>query len=234
MPSSLRLVRNSTSALRNPHARVPCSMQIRLASAGSKTGSNWHGRETEEHAVNRKDELDVQAKASQSGGRERASGDERQSQASTEKDSGNQNEQAKKDHPEAPGPVIGMNDERGQVDSTTQVVGMFANCWTDGTQEVRLICDMSVEEIAKNISHTQWALTVWISELCRKASVMIGVVLYHWLHNAWITGGLNLIESTSVRQFDSNSSSLNFQASSGETLCDISSPSHGFVLIGRL
>ena len=25
------------------------------------------------------------------------------------------NEQAKKDHPEAPGPVIGMNDERGGV-----------------------------------------------------------------------------------------------------------------------
>lgn len=108
MSSSLRLVRNH-------HTRTPSLTQIRLASAGSHTGSKWHGRETEEHAVNRKDELDVQASASQSGGRERASGDERQSQASTEKDSGNQNEQAKKDHPEAPSPVIGMNDERGQM-----------------------------------------------------------------------------------------------------------------------
>ena len=32
-----------------------------------------------------------------------------------EKDAGNQNEQAKKDYPEAPRPVIGMNDERGQM-----------------------------------------------------------------------------------------------------------------------
>ena len=151
MSFSLRFVRNSTSALRNPHTRTPCLTQIRLASAGSKTGSNWHGRETEEHAVNRKDELDVQAYASQSGGRERASGDERQSQASTEKDSGNQNEQAKKDHPEAPGPVIGMNDERGQVGSMVQVVGLFANYWTDGTQEMSLNCHVSIEEIANNL-----------------------------------------------------------------------------------
>ena len=147
MSSSLRLVRNSTSALRNPHSRTPCLTQIRLASAGSHTGSKWHGRETEEHAVNRKDELDVQASASQSGGRERASGDERQSQASTEKDSGNQNEQAKKDHPEAPGPVIGMNDERGQVGSMVRVVGLFANCWLDGTQEMSLNCEVSIRRL---------------------------------------------------------------------------------------
>ena len=147
MSSSLRLVRNSTSALRNPHTRTPCLTQIRLASAGSHTGSKWHGRETEEHAVNRKDELDVQGQASQSGGRERASGDERQSQATTEKDSGNQNEQAKKDHPEAPGPVIGMNDERGQVGSMVRVVRLFTNRWTDGTQEMSPGCDLSIKEI---------------------------------------------------------------------------------------
>ena len=135
-------------------------MQLRLASSGSTTGSKWQGRGIGEHTVNRKDELDVQSNASQSGGRERASGDERQSQASTEKDSGNQNEQAKKDHPEAPGPVIGMNDERGQVGSMVQAVGLFANCWTDGTQEVRLNCDVSVSEIAKTISYAQWALIV--------------------------------------------------------------------------
>ena len=53
--------------------------------------------------------------ASQSGKRERVGDNENESQATTEKDSGNQNQQAQKDHPEAPGPVIGMNDERGQV-----------------------------------------------------------------------------------------------------------------------
>ena len=172
-----------------------------MASAGSKTGSNWHGRETEEHAVNRKDELDVQANASQSGGRERASGDERQSQASTEKDSGNQNEQAKKDHPEAPGPVIGMNDERGQVGSMVQVVGLFANCWTDGTQEVSLNCDVSIEEIANHVNHAKWALIAWVSGL-RKAFAILGGIMYYWLHTALITAGLNLIESTAVQQVD--------------------------------
>lgn len=53
--------------------------------------------------------------ASQSGKRERAGDNENDSSASTENDPGNQNQQAQKDHPEAPGPVIGMNDERGQV-----------------------------------------------------------------------------------------------------------------------
>jgi hypothetical protein len=103
----LRIHPSTTSFLTPP--------KVRLASAGSDTGNEWHGRKTNEHVANRKDELDVQSGASQSGHRERASGDEKQSQATTEKDSGNQNEQAKKDHPEAPGPVIGMNDERGQV-----------------------------------------------------------------------------------------------------------------------
>ena len=39
------------------------------------------------------------------------------SSATSEKDTGNNNERAQKDHPEAPGPVIGMNDERGGVGS---------------------------------------------------------------------------------------------------------------------
>lgn len=81
----------------------------------NSTGTNWQGRPGDEHATNRTDELDVQSGASQGGKRSRESGDENGSQATTEKDSGNQNEQAKKDHPEAPGPVIGMNDERGQM-----------------------------------------------------------------------------------------------------------------------
>lgn len=85
--------------------------QFRFASATS----DWSGRQPEEHVTNRKDELDVHSGASQSGKRERVGDNENESQATTEKDSGNQNQQAQKDHPEAPGPVIGMNDERGQV-----------------------------------------------------------------------------------------------------------------------
>ena len=35
------------------------------------------------------------------------------SQATSQKDQRNSNERAKKEHPEAPEPVIGMNEERG-------------------------------------------------------------------------------------------------------------------------
>ena len=63
---------------------------------------------------NRDDELDVQNSAVQAGKKERAEAEERSS-ATNEKDYGNQNEKAQKDHPEAPGPVLGMNDERGPV-----------------------------------------------------------------------------------------------------------------------
>ena len=196
MSSSLRLVRNSTSALRNPQTRTPCLTQIRLASAGSHTGSKWHGRETEEHAVNRKDELDVQAQASQSGGRERASGDERQSQASTEKDSGNQNEQAKKDHPEAPGPVIGMNDERGQVGSMVRVVRLFTNYWTDGSQEMSLKCELFIRDIEKIHICTsgvcRMGTGILPESICQGGRCYVSSALHHWLHNASIKGGLDL------------------------------------------
>ena len=81
--------------------------------------ASWEGRQPEEHVTNRKDEFDIQSSASKSGKQERAAaggdGESGQSSATSEKDHGNQNEKAKKDHPEAPGPVIGMNDERGGV-----------------------------------------------------------------------------------------------------------------------
>ena len=75
---------------------------------------DWNGRQPDEHVTNREDELDVQSEASKSGKRERAE-ESHPSSATTEKDTRNDNEQAKKDHPEAPGPVIGMNSERGGV-----------------------------------------------------------------------------------------------------------------------
>lgn len=43
---------------------------------------------------------------------EKASGSTK-SQATSQRDVGNNNERAKKDNPEAPEPVIGMNDEKG-------------------------------------------------------------------------------------------------------------------------
>lgn len=91
--------------------------------------SDWSGRQPQEHVSNRKDELDVQSGASQSGKRERAADNENASQATSEKDSGNQNEQAKKDHPEAPGPVIGMNSERGGVSLRPNSNGSRSTNW---------------------------------------------------------------------------------------------------------
>lgn len=109
--------------LRSPVLRAsPRSLTTSITTRyASGSDPRWTGRQDSEHVTNRGDELDVQSGASQSGKRERASGEEKQSQASTEKDKGNQNEQAQKDHPEAPGPVIGMNDERGQVSGLVYV-----------------------------------------------------------------------------------------------------------------
>lgn len=55
----------------------------------------------------------VQKDASNAGFAERAKGAQSGSGAVSGRDEKNMNEKAKKDHPEAPGPVIGMNDERG-------------------------------------------------------------------------------------------------------------------------
>ncbi|KAL8895044.1 MAG: hypothetical protein Q9207_008322, partial [Kuettlingeria erythrocarpa] len=83
------------------------------ASSSDNEGS-WVGRQPDEHTTNREDELDVHSGASKSGMRQRATEDEHEgSSATSQKDPGSQNEKAKRDHPEAPGPVIGMNDERG-------------------------------------------------------------------------------------------------------------------------
>lgn len=103
------------ATLRSPLLRTLKTPTLSPLRSYAADTSNWTGRHGDEHVHNRKDELDVQSGASQSGKRERASGDENQSQATSEGDKGNQNEQAKKDLPEAPDTVIGMNDERGGV-----------------------------------------------------------------------------------------------------------------------
>ncbi|KAL9100871.1 MAG: hypothetical protein Q9163_003815, partial [Psora crenata] len=89
----------------------------------ARHAGSWQGRQPSEHINNRPDDdLNVHSSAANSGKADRAAGDtggggaggrrDGQSSATTEADKGKQNEQAQKDHPEAPGPVIGMNDER--------------------------------------------------------------------------------------------------------------------------
>ncbi len=56
----------------------------------------------------------MQSSGSKAGKRDRVDGN-KQSSAASEADARQDNSRAKKDNPEAPGPVIGMNDERGGV-----------------------------------------------------------------------------------------------------------------------
>jgi hypothetical protein len=62
----------------------------------------------------KRDRLNVQGDASQEGMKQRQEGQEG-SQAISGKDEGSNNKRAKEDRPEAPEPVIGMNDERGKL-----------------------------------------------------------------------------------------------------------------------
>ena len=104
MVSTSRLCRFRLRTLPCQYPRSPSTTGRRFAS----TTNEWDGRHGDEHVLNRNDELDVHSSASKSGKRERAE-ESHSSSAATEKDTRNDNEQAKKDHPEAPGPVIGMN-----------------------------------------------------------------------------------------------------------------------------
>ncbi|MCJ1462125.1 hypothetical protein MMC07_000725 [Pseudocyphellaria aurata] len=102
-------------AISNARDTLLSSTGIKALALPRFASGTWEGRQLEEHVTNQKDELNVQSNASKSGGQERAAGDSGQSSATSEKDPEDQNKKAKKDHPEAPGPVIGMNDERGGV-----------------------------------------------------------------------------------------------------------------------
>ena len=112
---SIRL-KYAMSRLTKVVARSSCVRQpLRLGRPFSSDAARRAGENTKEHVTNKSGELDVQSAASKSGKGDRIADEKHSSQASTERDQGHKNEKAKKDHPEAPGPVIGMNDERGGV-----------------------------------------------------------------------------------------------------------------------
>jgi len=111
-------------------------LYIRTLSTTTPLGA-WTGRSGDEHAINKTDNLDVQSDAVKSGKEARARGDS-QSQATGEHDDGNYNEKAKKDHPKAPTPVIGMNDERGAVSPTRLSLLVKETSRTDSIVERQL------------------------------------------------------------------------------------------------
>ena len=93
----------------------PSQQTIRHFVAAPQLRAGHEGRKGDEHALNR-DGLDVQSANSQKSREDRNAGteDQGQSQAIEQKDQGNFNKKAK-ETTKAPGPVIGMNDERGGV-----------------------------------------------------------------------------------------------------------------------
>jgi hypothetical protein len=118
------------------HVRPSFAAQFASTDANEKGTQNsrpgWSGRPAEDHATQR-DRLDTQGDASQEGMKKFQDGQDQNTktasgQAITRKDEKNANQRAKDDHPEAPGPVIGMNDERGSVSAFKSMMGtMYAD-----------------------------------------------------------------------------------------------------------
>lgn len=117
MPSPLlRLSLRSLRSLRTPTPFTrPASSSA--TSGGAPTGT--------QHATDTSDELDVQSSGAKQGQRDKAAG--QGGQAATQADERNNNQRAKDENPEAPGPVLGMNDERGGV-SSFAMVGVGDEC----------------------------------------------------------------------------------------------------------
>ncbi|PQE25618.1 hypothetical protein CJF30_00000333 [Rutstroemia sp. NJR-2017a BBW] len=103
--------------------RLPQRTILPTARAFSNTPlhqtSNWKGSPTKDHVTEDGDKYNVEHDGSKLGREERAEGGtgEGTSNATSiaEKDGLNSRSKAKKEHPKAPGPIIGMEDERGGV-----------------------------------------------------------------------------------------------------------------------
>lgn len=96
-----------------PSASTPATRHLSTSSSLQA----WTGRQPEDNTVRETDSNNVQQDAVRDGKADRASSDAadsgNKSGATSEKDVKNNNQKAKEENPEAPGPVIGMNDERG-------------------------------------------------------------------------------------------------------------------------
>ncbi|KAH0848984.1 hypothetical protein FOPE_03207 [Fonsecaea pedrosoi] len=105
--SSLGFLYNS-----NQHSQ-PSSTDSTTSKAAHDSLPGWGGRHARDHAVKRPAH-DVQAETSQQGMKDHEEMKEG-SDAISRRDERDSNKKAKEEHPEAPEPVIGMNDERGSV-----------------------------------------------------------------------------------------------------------------------
>ncbi|KIW13937.1 hypothetical protein PV08_06718 [Exophiala spinifera] len=133
MPPPLRLSVFSSSSLSSSSSSSSASVLLRrtaprkhiintrrslsstasLAAKSPDSTPGWEGRPPDDHAVHRSGH-DPQSKEAKEGMKEHEQMKEG-SQAISRKDESQGNKKAKRDHPEAPEPVIGMNEERGEV-----------------------------------------------------------------------------------------------------------------------
>lgn len=99
---------------------------------------SWSGRKVEDHVVNRSDAKDVQSESSQAALKEKQEGKTSHSHGLGQT-SGGQNSKAKEEHPKAPEPIIGMNDERGQVRDVSTLWKFYGGILDDDTDESILV-----------------------------------------------------------------------------------------------
>jgi len=94
--------------------RTFVSSACRYSSGGKLSTDDYVANEAYpdgEHATDKKDKLDVQSANAAEG--QKAKANDQGGTATQRRDSNNSTAQAKKEHPEAPDTVIGMQDERG-------------------------------------------------------------------------------------------------------------------------
>ncbi|KAH8811177.1 hypothetical protein F5884DRAFT_854537 [Xylogone sp. PMI_703] len=109
------------------HPVRPCNISERpngIRYKGTREINRWSGASKGDHATNKKKQGDIadpQTEGAEIGQKEREqyenipdnAPDAEQSQGTTERDQGSFNKKAKDEHPGAPEPVMGMNDEKG-------------------------------------------------------------------------------------------------------------------------
>lgn len=100
----------------------PGAIYIPRGARCQSVGKPWKGSQTEEHSIpraKRGDTKDPSASAAASGMEERevneGIADKTKSQGTTERGGRQAERKAKREHPAAPEPILGMNDERGEV-----------------------------------------------------------------------------------------------------------------------
>ncbi|KAB8073184.1 hypothetical protein BDV29DRAFT_157871 [Aspergillus leporis] len=137
MPSSSRLPTPASRLyhLLTPRPPRPCLLSIQSvwqpaalytpgsvrARLNSSLTQDWKGTSTDDHAVDRRkrgDKTDPTVEGADAGMKDREEADGiakgNKPQAATEREGVKHQKKAKKEHPKAPEPIIGMNDERAQ------------------------------------------------------------------------------------------------------------------------